>query len=167
MTRGLSILTLLCLLGAGPVLPGKEPNLQGLIGGLGDPDGQVRARAAMTLALDREAARTALPALARALGDRNLNVRYWAASALQSLGPEAKVAVPELSRALRTFPGGVPELEGPPRYFADVRVLSAQALGAIGPAAQEAIPALEEAARDPQATVREAAIAALRAIRGE
>ena len=167
MTRGLSILTSLCLLGAGPVLPAGERNIQVLIEGLGDADGHVRALAAMTLAMDHEAAREAVPALAGALGDRDLNVRYWAASALQSLGPDAKAAVPDLIRALRTFPGGVPELEGPTRYFADVRALSASALGAIGAAAQAAVPALEEAARDPQAAVRAAATGALRAIRGK
>ena len=92
-----------------------------------------------------------VPALAAALADRNLNVRYWSASALGGLGPDARPAVPALVGALKTFPGGSPELDGPARYYPDVRSVAAQALGAIGPLAKAAIPALKEATADQNA----------------
>jgi len=92
------------------------------------------------------------------------NVRYWAASALKRLGREAAVAVPELRRALKTFPGGEPALEGPQRYFADVRAVAAEALGSMGAAARQALPDLQEATQDQNELVRDAASTALKAI---
>jgi HEAT repeat protein len=110
------------------------------------------------------AAKAAVPALAAALADRNLNVRYWSASALRGLGPDARQAVPALVGALKTFPGGSPELEGPARYFPDVRSVAAEALGAIGPLAKAAVPALKEATADQNADVRAAVAEALKRI---
>jgi HEAT repeat protein len=124
----------------------------------------VRAKAAMSLGGLGGAAKVAVPALGTALADRNLNVRYWAANALKRIGPEAKGAIPALVAALKTFPGGSPGLEGPARYYADVRSVAAEALGAIGPAAKEAIPALKEATGDENADVRTAAAEALKKI---
>jgi HEAT repeat protein len=100
---------------------------------LKSPDAGLRGQAAMALREMGPAAKAAVPALAKAMSDRNLNVRYWAGSALRGLGPEGKASVPALIEVLKTYPGGSPELDGPPRYYPDVRSVAAEALGAIGP----------------------------------
>ncbi|MCI0343396.1 MAG: HEAT repeat domain-containing protein [Planctomycetales bacterium] len=129
----------------------------------------------------------AIPGLVDALGDGNAEVRKAAVEGLVRLGPKAAVAVPRLLRALRSGEP-VPEREmaearerfGQP--FADpdemrelyrwsvapvpTRALAARVLGAIGPAARRALPDLLRAARDPDASVREAATAAVRSVEG-
>jgi len=75
--------------------------------------------------------------------------------------------VPALIAALKTFPGGTAELDGPGRYYPDVRSIAAEALGAIGPAAKDAIPALTEATRDETPDVQGAAKEALSRIGGK
>jgi HEAT repeat protein len=110
------------------------------------------------------AAKVAVPALAIALADKNLSVRYFSGRALTKLGPDAREAVPALIAALRTFPGGSPELEGPERYFPDVRSVAAEALGAIGPMAKAAIPALKVATTDANWGVKAAAEQAIEKI---
>lgn len=142
-----------------------DAKIDKLVTQLKDPDSGIRARAAVSLSQMNPPSKDALPFLVAALADNNLNVRYWAATALKKFGPEATGAVPGLIGALKTFPGGKPELEGPVRYFPDVRSVSAEALGAIGPGAKEAIPALEEATKDEDKDVQSAAIAALKNIR--
>ncbi len=150
----------------GCVLAGhaEDAKIDKLTAQLKDPDAGIRARAAIALSQVRPPAKDALPGLTAALADNNLNVRYWAATALKKFGPEAVSAVPALIMALKTFPGGKPELEGPVRYFPDVRSVSAEALGAIGPGAKDAIPALEEATKDQNKDAQVAATAALKNI---
>jgi HEAT repeat protein len=145
-------------------LRGQDAHVGQLLDQLKSPNPGVRAKAAMSLGELGGAAKVAVPALDKALADRNLNVRYWAASALKRIGPEAKGAIPGLISALKTLPGGSPELEGPARYYPDVRSVAAEALGTIGPAAKEAIPALKEATEDKNADVRAAAAEALKKI---
>jgi len=102
------------------------------------------------------------------LSDQNLNVRYSAcqrysaASALKAVGPAAHAAVVPLIKALDTFPGGSPALDGPVRYYPDVRSVVAEALGAIGSRAKEAVPALQKVLNDPDAGARSAASDALK-----
>jgi HEAT repeat protein len=98
------------------------------------------------------------------LADQNLNVRYCAASALKAVGPAAHAAVNALISALDTVPGGSPALDGPVRYYADVRNVAAEALGAIGSRARDAVPALKKALNDPDPDVRRAAADALQRI---
>jgi HEAT repeat protein len=160
----LAALTLACLFGLTPLLAAENQRIKTLAEGLRNPDSQLRAKAAMALAEAGADAKEAVQALSIAVEDRDLNVRYWAVSALKNIGQDAKGAVPALVRALKTFPGGVPELEGPARYFPDVRAVAAEALGNIGNAAEAAIPDLKEAAKDENAAVREAASAALKKI---
>ena len=161
MRRRLTVVVTTLVVCALPALAAEDPRIKAMADGLRHPDSRVRGQAAMALAEAGPAAKEALPALTAAVEDRNLNVRYWAISAIRAIGPAAKAAVPALVRGLKTFPGGVPELEGPPRYFPDVRAVAAEALGSIGPAAKEAMPALTEASRDENPSVRETAAAAL------
>ena len=167
MRTDLVVLALTGVTSFAPSLATEEPPIKALGEALRSPDVQQRTRAAMALAMAGPAAKEALAELTLAVEDRNLNIRYWAASALRNIGPEAKSAVPALTRVLATFPGGVPELEGPLRYYADARALAAEALGSIGKGASAAIPALEAAAREENAFVREAASAALQKIRSQ
>ncbi len=136
-----------------------------LVQRLKHPNPGVRGDAAMKLGAMGPKAAAAVPALAEAVLDRDLNVRYWAATALKAMGPAAKEAVPALIKALDTFPGGSPALDGPNRYYADLRSVAAEALGAIGPSAAAAIPALEKATKDPDPSVCERARAALTQVR--
>ena len=145
-------------------LRGQDAQVGQLLDQLKSPDSSVRAKAAISLSELGGGAKVGVPALATALADRSLNVRYWACRALRNIGPEAKGAVPGLIAALKTFPGGSPELEGPARYYPDVRSVAAEALGAIGPAAKEAIPALKVATGDKNADVSAAAAYALKKI---
>ncbi len=152
------------IVGLSTLALGQDAQIGGLLDQMKSPNAAVRARAAMSLRELGGAAKAAVPALAAALADRNLNVRYWSASALRGLGPDARQAVPALVGALKTFPGGSPELEGPARYFPDVRSVAAEALGAIGPLAKAAVPALKEATADQNADVRAAVAEALKRI---
>jgi HEAT repeat protein len=164
MRRGRWRIAALILMGWSASAYGEDVVVRRLIDQLRSPTAAIRARAAIELGELGAAAKTAVPALATALADNNLNVRYCAGNALKGLGPESKGAVPALVAALKTFPGGSPELEGPERYYADVRSVAAEALGAIGPGAREAIPALKEAATDKSADVRAAATDAMKRI---
>jgi HEAT repeat protein len=157
-------ITAVFIVGLSTLALGQDARVGGLLEQLKSPDAGVRARAAMSLSELGGAAKAAAPALAAALADRNLNVRYWSASALRGLGPDARQAVPALVAALKTFPGGSPELDGPARYYPDVRSVAAEALGAIGPLAKAAIPALKEATADQNADVRAAAAEALKRV---
>jgi HEAT repeat protein len=152
------------VMGCAASVVAQDARVAELIEQLKSPDAGIRGRAAISLDQLGAAAKPAIPALATALADKNLNVRYWCAKVLRGFGPEAKEAVPALVAALRTFPGGSPALDGPERYYPDVRSVAAEALGAIGPAAKDAVPALKEAAADKSPDVREAAAQAIRRI---
>jgi HEAT repeat protein len=157
-----------CILLASTLLAaGTGDDVDALLAGLKSPNPGTRGMAAMDIGELGPRAKKAVPALAEALADRDLNVRYWAATALRQIGPDAKAAVPALIAALETFPGGTPPLEGPNRYYPDVRSVSAQALGAIGAGAEPAIPALEKALKDPDTSVQAAAAEALKRIRAK
>jgi HEAT repeat protein len=144
------------------VLLSEGAELEELVLALTHQESALRVRAVMALALLGSDAKSAVPSLAEALGDKNLNVRYWAASALKKIGPEARAAVPYLVEALKTHPDRTPALEGPPRYYADVRWVAAEALGEIG--LSTAVPALKVAVGDEHPQVRSAAVEALEKI---
>ncbi len=158
------LVALAIIVGSSSFVMGQDARVAKLVEELKSTDSGVRARAAISLDQLGADAKPAIPALTAALADKNLNVRYWAAKVLMGFGPEAKTAVPALVAALKTFPGGSPELEGPARYYPDVRSLAADALGAMGPAAKEAIPALKEASADKSPAVRESAAEAIKRI---
>jgi HEAT repeat protein len=135
-----------------------------------------------------EPAREAVPGLRALLEDRQAAVRVQAAAALWKLDNQVETTVPVLAGVLRGDGADVEtKLEtlvllgemGPQAAaavgtvqvcFGDkheaVRRTAAQTLGKIGRPAQVAIPVLEEVARqDPEPEVRQAATAALEAIR--
>jgi HEAT repeat protein len=141
-----------------------QGKLEELLKGLESPNPAARAMAATALTRMGPGAEPAVPALAKALADQDLDVRYWAASALKAVGPAAHAAVTALVKALDTFPGGSPALDGPVRYYADVRSVAAEALGVIGNRAKDALPALKKALTDPEPAVRSAAADALQRI---
>lgn len=151
------------LLGGRPSAAGQG-TLEDLVKALEHPNPGARAMAATSLAKMGPAAERAVPALSNALADRDLNVRYWAASALKAVGPAAQSAVTALVQALATVPGGSPALDGPLRYYPDIRSVAAEALGAIGNRAKDAVPALNKALNDPDSGVRSAAAGALQRI---
>jgi HEAT repeat protein len=157
----------LLVLSAGLLAASAAPDerVAALIERLTSPNPGLRGMAAMELSEMGGAARDAVKPLAAALADEDLNVRYWAASALGAMGAEAKDAVPALMGALRTT---VPDrgLQGPQRYYADVRSVCARALGLIGAPARMAVPALKEAQADTDGSVRTAATDALTRIGG-
>jgi HEAT repeat protein len=155
------------IVGSSSHVVGQDARVAKLVDELKSGDAGVRARAAIALDQLGGDAKPAIPALTTALADKNLNVRYWSAKVLKGFGPEAKTAVPALVAALKTFPGGSPALEGPARYYPDVRSLAAEALGAIGPAAKEALPALKEAIADKSPEVSGSAAEALKKIEGK
>ena len=100
-----------------------------LTSALSDPDPEVRAAAANSLARTGVPPAATLQALTAALGDANERVRIQSALALKSGGPWAAPAVPQLTAALKD-----PSLP--------VRLAATQALGAIGAKAEPAVPAL-------------------------
>ena len=167
MNRHVYLLATMILVGCACLGFAQDTKVGRLVTQLKNPDAGIRARAAFALKELGPTAKTALPALATALSDTNLNVRYWAATTLKQFGPEAVSAVPALVMSLKTFPGGTPKLEGPHRYFADIRSVSAEALGAIGPGSKDAIPALKEATKDKNADVQAAAVMALKNIQAK
>jgi HEAT repeat protein len=144
---------------------GADADVAALVQQLRHPNPGVRGMAAEKLGEMGPAARAAVKPLAAALADEDLNVRYWAARALGEMAEQAGPAVPALVGALRTtLPGR--GLQGPMRYYADVRAVSAEALGRIGAAARMALPALKEALDDGDQSVREAAAEAVKRIEG-
>jgi HEAT repeat protein len=137
-----------------------------LLAFLGEPSADLRSIAAMGLHHMAPVYPETIPALTEAVLDVNLNVRYWALSALKEYGKEARSAVPNIIKALETFPGKGPPLDGPARYYADMRALAADALGSIGPDAKAAVPTLENALQDSSPMVQEAATRAIKSIKG-
>ena len=117
-----------------------------LVEALGSPDLYVAGFAAWTLGNMGEAARPAVPALARAFSRDDMNAVVGAA--LARIGPAAAVAVPELTSALTDASNAV-------------RQHAARALGRIGPAARPAAGALQKATGDRDPAVRREAREAL------
>lgn len=166
-TRWVCSMVIGTLLVSGNPCAGSQGNLEALVKDLENPNPGTRAMAATSLTKLGSAASPAVPALSKALADQNLNVRYWAASALKAVGPAAQSAVTALMKALDTAPGGSRALDGPVRYYADVRSVAAEALGAIGSRAHDAVPALKKALNDSDPSVRSAAADALKRIAGK
>jgi HEAT repeat protein len=165
MRRFLAAVTWAGLVIHAGALPARADRVDDLVAALKGPDARARATAAMSLATVKPATPAMVAALGDAALDRDLNVRYYAVGALKGIGPAARSAVPSLVKVLEgTFPDRTPPLEGPARYYADVRSVAAEALGAIGPDAKDALPALRKAAQDPSADVRDAAAEAVRRI---
>jgi len=134
--------------GADDEAAGKA-KVQDLIGNLGDPDGEIRRRAAEGLGRIGPEAKEAIPALIKVLG--NDDVGRSASVALGRIARGAMEVVPALTRALSD-----------PDVF--VRCYAAETLGEIGPGAKEAVHALERLAeKDP--AVRPFAREALEKIR--
>jgi HEAT repeat protein len=150
-----------------------------LVQALGDPDAQVRLKAADALGA---VGRDAVPALGSALNEGPTPVRIAAARALARLGPEAAEALPALRSALsdgeplvvamavaalgRTGRGAVPALVGvfQTNSAVQVRLAALEALGRLGPDAAAAVPVLVQAAKEEDDPVGEAAGEALKQI---
>jgi HEAT repeat protein len=122
---------------------------------LSDPALRVKVEAACALVATPYAGMT--PALlADQLAQRDETIRGRAAECLGDLGPRAAASVPALMAAVSNIRGG-----------AYARYHATAALGRIGPAASQSIPVLESASADPERYVRQAAVVALRRVKGE
>jgi HEAT repeat protein/lysophospholipase L1-like esterase len=117
-----------------------------LVEALGSPDRFVAAFGAWTLGNMGEAARPAVPALAREFSRDDMNAVVGAA--LARIGPAAAEAVGVLQEALGS-------------ENADRRWRAARTLGRIGPGAATAVPQLTSALTDPSNAVRQHAARAL------
>jgi len=136
----------------GAILAGKGPADPAIIAALDDQDTQVRATAAYALGRIGPASRGAVGKLRPMLESDEPLVRVVSAWALVHITPQddevTRKAVPILIQGLKS-------------ETVAVRRGSANALGKLGPKAREAAGALTDATRDPDATVRTAALAAL------
>ena len=103
MKRRWYIVLLLCILSLiWTAFESEGQNVASLIPQLEDPDVSVRLHAVQMLSgMMGEAAKDAVPALAKALGDEEEQVRLNALIALGIIGEPAKDAVEELIEALR------------------------------------------------------------------
>jgi HEAT repeat protein len=132
--------------GALASLPLAAEDVAALAALLESPDDYVSAFAAWSLGNLGQAAREAVPGLARALARERTDAVVSAA--LARIGPAAADAVPALVAALR---------EGSPQR----RWRAARTLGRIGPPAAPAVPALTAALADDESAVRMHAARAL------
>jgi hypothetical protein len=114
-------------------------------------DPEVRIPAMRALRTMGPAAVGALPTVEAQLKHEDSFIRMHALLALDGIGPEAIDAM--AGSVTDSLPG--------------VAALAAHALGRKGPGAASALPALEQALQSPNPRVRNQAIAAVRAIRGE
>ena len=166
-----------------------------LVAGLGSSEREVVSHAARAVGSMGDAARGAVPTLARLMESRDAGTRACLArTALGPLGTVAEDAAPALERLLggrvgsdyvtfaetlwritRDADRAVPPLIRALRargtgewdwQSADVRQAAAEALGRVGPPAKRAIPHLERARLDEHGNARQAAAAALADIRG-
>jgi HEAT repeat protein/S1-C subfamily serine protease len=130
--------------------PAKAPeaDVVRLIGALGDPDAEVRARAARRLGERGPDAGAALEALVKALSDPAGNVRRAAALAVRLVGLPTEGNLDFLLEALKS--GQV-----------EARAYASEALGKMGPSARPAAASLVEALSDQAAVVRYNAARAL------
>ena len=157
----------------------------GLIEALADRDADVRREVLFALATIGPDAAAAAPAIVGHLQDPEVRIRATAAYALGRIGPAAKAAIPPLRQELtsaellsrvagawalahiapqdeQVVRDAVPVLiRGLQSPTAAVRRGAADALGRIGKPAIAAQGALETATRDPDETVRKAALLAL------
>ena len=115
---------------------------------LGDPDKEVRSRAASALGQLEGTTQATVEALTKALDDENAGVRSTAIQALGWLGTRSAGVGPAIVRRL-----------GDPDY--SVRAMAAGTLGRIGADSSLVTPALIEALRDPEVQVRYRAVVAL------
>ena len=178
----LAVFALISLVGCGQTPPAASSSspaasagaegLKPLLNALRSPDLKTRTKAMMYVwesspRMGPDTIEPMLPALTETVLDVDLNIRYMAILSLKNFGRASAPAVPALIKALDTFPGRTPPLQGPERYYADVRWVAADALGAIGPGAKAAVPALTQALKDASPDVREAAAAALKRIQAK
>jgi HEAT repeat protein len=159
-----------------------------LVGLIDDPDEHVVRSAVMAIAAIGPDAKEAVPALVKALQQRDRPDSHTIIYALGRIGPgaaEAKSSLLELlggsnadlalisawavtkidpspATAARAVPVLVSGLGSP---VVIMRRGAAEALGDMGPAAKSAVAALERAQKDNDKSVRDAAIAALAAVR--
>lgn len=142
-----------------------------------DPDRDVRRIAVSSLGqLDTSSGE---PILEAALDDEELSVRMAAAYAVLDGTPNHERAIEILSGAMKSGDGGVIVRAGHEQFVWAVptlaellrdrrpgtRRIAADSLGLIGPPAVGALPALENAKQDSDDRVRDAAVAAIEAIR--
>jgi HEAT repeat protein len=135
---------------------------------LTDDNEAIRVSAARSIGYLAGDPAQAIPALTAALKDPSAMVRINAATSLAQFGAGAREAVPVLLGLLRssdeelkfTLPAGESQPPGwnerlQPRSYA------VRALGRFAPEAKEVLPILIETLRDPEQTVRQAALDSL------
>jgi len=165
--RGARVLFFACFLCLSPVLGAEQ--IETRIEELRSADPEARSKAARHLALLKEKATPAVPALVQALDDDDDDVRYIVVYALREIPHEAKLSVGPLERCL-TDPswrvrfgaaealatlgeGGTPAASALAEALGEdevpaVRTFAAFALGEIGPRAAPAIPSVIRALHD-------------------
>jgi len=129
----------------------QDAQVAKLLADLNGADVAARTKAADALGGYGVAAKSAVPALAKALSDTNVTLRWHSARSLGMLGHAAKEAVPQLTAALKDTD---PRVKGNAIY----------ALGKIGPPASSANEALAGLLADPSADIRRAVVTSLHEI---
>src|SRR5215469_1232599 len=135
-----------------------DPIVARLIEDLSNPDVFERRSSVGVLAnmgdkRERERAKAAVPALARAMKDTDETVREMAAFGLGNIRADPEISIPAL-------------IEGLKDQTSSVRNRSAEGLGYFGADARPAVPALVEALRDQDNDVQEQAAKAIGNIGG-
>lgn len=115
--------------------PVPAARLPVLLRGLQDPEGMVRASAAMVMNYSEAWPPQAIAALIQTIDDSNRGASWQAIGALGRAGAASAPAVDRLIRLVREAD---PQFEG---------MMAVDALGRIGPAAARAVPAVREWAR--------------------
>jgi HEAT repeat protein len=136
----------------GSIVAGKGPADPAIVAALDDPDEHVRATAAYALGRIGPAASSVVPKLHKAIESDDALVRVVSAWSLAHIAADDP----------KTAPAAVPVLmHGLSNEIIEVRRGAATALGKLGKSAKSATGALQVAARDPDETVRAAALEAL------
>ena len=139
----------------GEIIQNSGPVDPAIIAKLDDPDMRVRTTAAYALGRAGPAANSAVPRLRRAVESSDPMVRVVSAWALAHIAPSDKQVVVEILPVL---------MHGTKNNNPMMRRGSAVALGMLGKAANPAVPSLRALAKDPDKTVRIAALEALEKI---
>jgi HEAT repeat protein len=116
-------------------------------------DTGLRQKALTALGRVSPDARAVWPAVRKVLADKNSGLRGQAVRVAGPLGKQEKEVIPQLEKMARED-GNV-----------EVRVAAIQELGVLGPAAKAAEKTLTKLANDPRASIRDAAVEALKLVR--